>query len=156
VAADRGWEGLMAKEIDAPYISARTRSWLKLKTSARQEFVIGGWTDPAGSRIDFGALLLGHYQQGRFMYAGRVGTGFNTALLKSLGARLRKIEIKARPFEPDPELPRSAVHWAAPELVAEVAFSHWTNDGKLRHPRFLGLRSDKAAKDVRRETPAAI
>jgi DNA ligase D-like protein (predicted ligase) len=156
-AARRGWEGLIAKEVDSLYVSQRSRSWLKLKTATRQEFVIGGWTAPSGSRTDFGALLLGyHDRQGKLIFAGRVGTGFSAALLRSLGSQLRAIEIKARPFEPDPELPRKDVHWAKPELVAEIAFGEWTSDGKLRHPRFLGLRTDKRATDVVREAPVAL
>lgn len=152
IAAKRGWEGLMAKEIDAPYISQRTRSWLKLKCLGRQELVVGGWTDPAGSRSDFGALLLGYFDQhGRLMYAGRVGTGFDARLLHDIGAKLRRTEIARCPFEADPELPRKGAHWVTPEMVAEIAFSEWTRDGKLRHPRFLGLRPDKNARDVVRE-----
>jgi bifunctional non-homologous end joining protein LigD len=152
-AAQRGWEGLLAKLAHSPYVSQRSQAWLKLKCTARQEFVIGGWTDPAGSRSNFGALLLGYYDQGRLLYAGRVGTGFSTALLASIGRRLAAMEVAARPFEPDDELPRSGVHWTRPELVAEVAFGEWTSDNKLRHPRFLGLRSDKPAAEVVRETP---
>ncbi len=156
-AENRGWEGLLAKEAEASYISQRSRSWLKLKCAPRQEFVIGGWTEPSGSRSDFGALLVGCYDaRKRLMYAGRAGTGFSTAMLKSIGRQLHAIEIKACPFEPDDELPRKDVHWTRPELVAEVAFGEWTSDGKLRHPRFLGLRTDKRASDVVREMPSSV
>ena len=114
--------------------------------------MIGGYTDPKGSRTGFGALLVGYYEDGRLRYAGKVGTGFDAMLLGSLGRQLAGLEQKEPPFE-DGRLPRKAVHWVRPELVCQVGFSEWTQDGRLRHPRFLGLREDKPARDVVRERP---
>ena len=131
-------------------------AWLKVKCVARQEFVIGGYTDPDGARAEFGSLLLGvHDRDGRLVYAGRVGTGFDHATLASLGARLRKLERRASPFAADgPRPPARGAHWVKPELVAEVAFTEWTRDGLLRHPAFQGLREDKPAAQVVRERAA--
>ena len=152
-ACERGWEGLVAKRADSRYRSGRSPDWRKLKCSARQELIIGGWTEPSGSRTGFGALLVGYYRDGTLRYAGRVGTGFDEQTLRSLHSELRRREMAASPFA---DLARQAgTHWARPELVAEVAFSEWTRDGRLRHPRFLGLRPDKAPADVVREDPAA-
>jgi bifunctional non-homologous end joining protein LigD len=148
-----GWEGLIAKRADAPYVSGRTKNWLKFKCVSGQEFVIGGYTDPRGARTDFGALLLGYYDPGgRLVYAGKVGTGFNRELLHDLHQQLTRIERDQPPFEQG-KLPRSGVHWVEPILVGEVGFSEWTEDGELRHPRFEGLRRDKAATEVVREIP---
>ena len=147
-----GWEGLIAKRADAPYIAGRSKSWLKLKCVWEQEFVIGGYTDPAGSRTDFGALLLGYYADGRLRYAGKVGTGYTAATLRRLGARLGKAEIPESPFVDARPVPRG-VHWTRPELVAQIGFAEWTNDGRLRQPRFLGLRDDKRPTEVVRESP---
>ena len=150
-----GWEGLIAKRADAPYPSGRSRDWLKLKCEQGQEFVVGGWTDPRGSRVGFGALLLGHYDEGGdLVYAGKVGTGFGTRLLRSMHDRLNALERSTPPFRHDRLLPRKDVHWAEPELVCDVDFSEWTRDGQLRHPRFKGLRKDKSARDVVRERPS--
>ncbi|MGK4580004.1 non-homologous end-joining DNA ligase [Kitasatospora sp. HPMI-4] len=146
----RGWEGLIAKRADSRYVQRRSTDWLKLKCSAAQELVIGGFTAPAGSRVGFGALLLGHFSDGRLHYAGKVGTGFDTATLHRLRAALDALAQPASPFaEPVPE--RTA-HWVRPELVAQVAFTGWTRDGRLRHPRYLGLREDKPAHQVTRES----
>ena len=154
-ACGKGWEGLIAKRADAPYPSGRSRDWLKLKCEQGQEFVIGGWTDPRGSRVGFGALLLGHYDEsGDLVYAGKVGTGFDTRLLRSLHDRLNALERSSAPFRRAALLPRKDVHWAEPELVCQVQFSEWTRDGQLRHPRFQGLRTDKAAREVVRERPS--
>ncbi|WP_280715779.1 non-homologous end-joining DNA ligase [Kitasatospora sp. MAP5-34] len=150
-ACARGWEGLIAKRADAPYVQRRSPDWLKLKCSASQELVIGGWTDPAGSRIGFGALLMGHFEDGRLRYAGKVGTGFDAATLRALGAALEQLAQPASPFA-DPVAERGA-HWVAPRLIAQVGFSGWTREGRLRHPRFLGLRTDKDPQDVTRERP---
>jgi DNA ligase D-like protein (predicted ligase) len=150
-----GWEGLIAKRADAPYPSGRSRDWLKLKCEHGQEFVIGGWTDPRGARVGFGALLLGYYDQdGELVYAGKVGTGFDTKLLRSMHDQLNSLERTAPAFRQARLLPRKDVHWAAPELVCEVSFSEWTRDGQLRHPRFKGLRKDKPAREVVRERPS--
>jgi DNA ligase D-like protein (predicted ligase) len=148
-----GWEGLIAKRADAPYHAGRSKDWLKFKCAAGQEFVIGGFTDPQGSRTDFGALLLGYYDaDGKFVYAGKVGTGFSNELLHELHEEMVPIERDTPAFDTG-HLPRTGVHWVEPRLVGEVGFSEWTKDGELRHPRFQGLRRDKAATEVVRETP---
>jgi bifunctional non-homologous end joining protein LigD len=148
-ACAKGWEGVIAKRADSPYVQRRSTDWLKFKCVNRQEFVIGGYTDPQGSRVGFGALLIGYYENGRLRYAGKVGTGYDTQTLIELGAQLRKLESKTSPFaEPMKE---KGAHWVRPQLVAEVGFTEWTADGKLRHPRFLGLRDDKPAHSVVRE-----
>ncbi len=148
-----GLEGIVAKRKTSPYASGRGSGWLKVKCVARQEMVIGGYTDPEGARAEFGSLLLGvHDRDGRLVYAGRVGTGFDQATLRSLGTRLRKLEHRLSPFAPGgPRPPARGAHWVKPELVAEVAFTEWTRDGLLRHPAFEGLREDKPAAQVVRE-----
>ncbi|MGI5132109.1 non-homologous end-joining DNA ligase [Pseudonocardia sp. CA-107938] len=149
-ACARGWEGLIAKRADAPYrVGRRSPDWLKLKCLHAQELVIGGWTDPEGSRTGFGALLVGYHEDGRLRYAGKVGTGFDRRVLDDLGARMRRLDTAEAPFA-DPVRARG-VHWVRPELVAQIGFSEWTRDGRLRHPRYLGLREDKAPEDVVRE-----
>jgi bifunctional non-homologous end joining protein LigD len=149
-ACKRGWEGLIAKRAASTYVKGRTKDWLKFKCSNEQEFVIGGYTDPQGSRTGFGALLVGYYDNGELLYAGKVGTGFDHETLLELLARMKPLERDASPFAGDPPL-RKGVHWLKPKLVAQVGFAEWTPDGRLRHPRFLGLRSDKKARDVVRE-----
>jgi bifunctional non-homologous end joining protein LigD len=149
-ACRAGWEGLIAKRADAPYVPGRSRDWLKLKCVWEQEFVIGGYTDPAGSRTDFGALLVGYYSDGRLKYAGKVGTGYPVATLRELGAQLRGLETRESPFV-DARPTSRATHWTRPELVAQIGFAEWTNEGRLRHPRFLGLRDDKRPAEVVRE-----
>ncbi|MFI9586675.1 non-homologous end-joining DNA ligase [Streptomyces sp. NPDC052236] len=148
-----GWEGLIAKRADSRYVRRRSTDWLKLKCSAGQEMVIAGFTDPAGTRTGFGALLLGYYEGGRLRYAGRVGTGFDNATLRRLRSRLDALEQDRPTFAAPEELPAAerSAHWVRAELVAQVEFTEWTRDGRLRHPRFLGLREDKRAKDVVRE-----
>ncbi|MFE0022579.1 non-homologous end-joining DNA ligase [Amycolatopsis sp. NPDC059021] len=150
-ACDRGWEGLIAKRADAPYRSGRSSDWLKFKCAHGQEFVIGGFTDPQGARHGFGALLLGYHDDGVLRYAGKVGTGFDERLLGALHARLRERETPAPPF--DGRVREPGAHWVRPDLVAQIEFSEWTRDGRLRHPRFTGLREDKKAADVVREYP---
>ena len=150
-ACRQGWEGLIAKRASAAYVCKRSRDWLKFKCVARQELVIAGYTDPTGARQSFGALLVGYYDRGRLRYAGKVGTGFSAQTLAELGSKLKRLATKQCPFEPPPRLP--GAHWARPVLVGEFGFTEWTGDGKLRHPRFHGLRSDKKAADVRRERP---
>ncbi len=157
-ACGSGWEGLIAKRASAPYRGGRTRDWLKFKCVSGQEFVIGGFTDPRGSRSGFGALLLGYYDpDGRLVYAGKVGTGFNEKLLHSLHQAMVGLERDTPPFDAG-VLPRprglTGVHWIEPRLVGQVGFSEWTRDGELRHPRFQGLRDDKDPADVVREIPA--
>ncbi|MBO1413458.1 non-homologous end-joining DNA ligase [Streptomyces sp. FH025] len=150
-ACARGWEGLIAKRADAAYVHKRSGSWLKLKCSAGQEFVIGGFTEPAGSRIGFGALLVGYHRSGRLRYAGKVGTGYDTTTLRELRRRLDDLREPVSPFYD--EVRERAVHWVRPQLVAQIDFTEWTRAGRLRHPRFLGLRDDKAATEVVRERP---
>jgi bifunctional non-homologous end joining protein LigD len=145
-----GWEGLIAKRADAPYARGRSRDWLKLKCVLEQEFVIGGYTDPAGARTDFGALLVGYYEADLLRYAGRVGTGYSAARLTELGSRLRKLETRESPFADARPIPRGT-HWTRPELVAQIGFAEWTAEGRLRQPRFLGLRDDKPPATVVRE-----
>jgi DNA ligase D-like protein (predicted ligase) len=149
-ACHKGWEGIIAKRADSVYSSGRSTDWLKFKCINEQEFVIGGYTDPKGSRAGFGALLVGYYDSGKLQYAGKVGTGYDTTTLENLHAKLTKLETKTPPFGSD-DLPRKGVHWVKPKLVAQVGFGEWTRDGKLRQPRFLGLRSDKEAQEVVRE-----
>ncbi len=150
-ACRRGWEGLIAKRADARYSPTRSRDWLKFRCDQQQEFVICGYTPPKGSRVAFGALLLGYYDGPDLRYAGMVGTGFDTAMLHDLHARMQSLE-RDQPEVKGTGLPRAA-HWCAPRLVAQVGFTEWTEDGKLRHPRFLGLRTDKRPRDVVREDP---
>jgi bifunctional non-homologous end joining protein LigD len=150
-------EGIVSKRKQAPYVAGRGQAWLKVKCVARQEFVIGGYTDPEGARAELGSLLLGvHDRDGRLVYAGRVGTGFTDATLAVLGKRLRKLGQGASPFSPEgPRPPARGAHWVKPVLVGEVAFTEWTRDGLLRHPAFEGLREDKPAAQVVREAPRA-
>lgn len=150
-ACARGWEGLIAKRADGPYRFRRSGDWLKLKCAREQEMVIGGFTEPSGSRIGFGALLLGYYEKGALRYAGKVGTGWDTASLRALRAGLDRIETRRSPFAG--QVRERGAHWVEPRLVAQIAFGEWTRDGMLRHPRFLGLRDDKAPHDVVREIP---
>jgi bifunctional non-homologous end joining protein LigD len=153
-ACRQGLEGLMAKRADSTYRSgARSRDWLKLKCHFEQELVIGGFTAPQGSRTDFGALLVGYNEDGRLRYAGKVGTGFDRATLETLGRRLRELERDEMPFADVHPIPRGT-RWVEPELVAQIGFAEWTRDGRLRHPRYLGLRDDKPAGEVVRERPS--
>ena len=152
-ACAAGWEGVIAKDAASAYEGRRSKAWLKFKCEAGQELVIGGWTDPQGARSDLGALLVGYHEDGRLRYAGKVGTGFTTETLADLGRRLSTRARKTPPFDDD-GLPRTGVHWVTPDLVCQVGFTEWTDDGRLRHPRYLGLREDKAAGDVVRERPS--
>jgi bifunctional non-homologous end joining protein LigD len=150
----RGWEGLIAKRADAAYPLGRTDQWQKFKCEANQELVVLGWTEPTGSRVGLGALLLGHYDRSEgkedLVYAGKVGTGFSDQTLSDLYQQLSLLETEESPATRG-QLPKDGVHWVRPELVAEVAFTEWTPGGQLRHPRYLGLRTDKPAEDVVRE-----
>lgn len=150
-ACREGWEGVVAKRRDAPYEHRRSPYWLKMKCEATQELVVGGFTDPRGARVGLGALLVGYFEDSDFVFAGRVGTGFDTKLLLELRERLDAIEVTAPPFTRAVDLPRHA-HWVRPALVVQVAFIEWTAHGKMRHPRLLGVRTDKAAREVVRET----
>jgi DNA ligase D-like protein (predicted ligase) len=150
-ACRKGWEGLIAKRADSPYRQTRSKDWLKFKCAQGQELVIGGFTAPQGSRTDFGALLLGVYDGDALRYAGKVGTGFDTETLHELGATLRALARETSPFADAGSIKERGVTWVTPQLVAEVGFTEWTRDGRLRHPRFLGLRDDKPAREVVRE-----
>jgi len=151
-ACRQGWEGVIAKRADSPYRATRSRDWLKFKCEAGQELVIGGFTAPRGSRTDFGALLLGYHEpDGSLRYAGKVGTGFDRATLGELGDRLRGLARDTSPFSTRDTIRERDITWVDPTLVAELAFTEWTSAGRLRHPRFLGLRDDKAADEVVRE-----
>lgn len=149
-ACREGLEGVIAKSADSVYISKRSRAWLKFKCWQEQEFVIGGFTDPKGGRVGFGALLLGYYEGSKLVYAGKVGTGFDTDVLVSLRNELSRLETKKCPFAGEVH-DAKGVHWVRPERVAQVSFTQWTRDGKLRHPRFLGLRRDKDPREVKKE-----
>ena len=149
-----GLEGIISKRRDAPYRPGRGGAWLKTKCARRQELVIGGFTDPEGARAGIGALLVGHYDGGRLIFAGKVGTGFTRTSALALRARLDAIRRREPPFEGGPAgWRRTRAHWVEPRLVAEVAFTEWTADGKIRHPSFQGLRADRPATAVRREEP---
>ncbi|MGH3070347.1 MAG: non-homologous end-joining DNA ligase [Streptosporangiaceae bacterium] len=155
-ACRQGWEGLIAKRADAPYQAGRTKDWLKFKCENNQELVIGGFTDPQGTRTGLGALLLGYYDSdGQLVYAGKVGTGFDQQTLHRLHDELSAMEQDRSPFDRG-DMPRErGVHWTKPRLVAQIGFSEWTTDGRLRHPRFQGLRRDKSPAEVIREVPQA-
>jgi DNA ligase D-like protein (predicted ligase) len=154
-ACQNGWEGVIAKRGSAPYGHGRSGDWLKLKCVSDQELVIGGFTEPKGSRTGFGALLVGHFEDGELAYAGKVGTGYNADLLRDLSRELDRLERPEPPFTRRTGLlPKVDVHWVEPVLVAQIGFAEWTGDGRLRHPRFMGLRRDKDARDVVRERPA--
>lgn len=150
-ACAQGWEGIIAKRGDAAYQQRRSPDWLKFKCEVGQELVVGGWTEPKGSRTELGALLVGYHEGDDFVLAGRVGTGFDEATLRSLGAELRSLEQSTAPFAPHPALPARDVHWCDPQVVVQVAFTEWTRDGQMRHPRFLGVRRDKDPAAVVRE-----
>jgi ATP-dependent DNA ligase len=151
-ACKEGWEGVIAKRRDSTYEHRRSKHWLKMKCEASQELVVGGFTDPQGRRVGLGALLVGYFEQEDFVFAGKIGTGFDTKLLLELRARLEALETAKTPFTKAVGLPRLRAHWVRPEIVVQVAFIEWTVHGKLRHPRLLGVRYDKPAREVVRET----
>jgi ATP-dependent DNA ligase len=152
-ASREGWEGVIAKRRGSPYEHRRSKHWLKMKCEASQELVVGGFTDPQGTRVGLGALLVGYFEGNDFVFAGKIGTGFDTKLLLDLRNRLDKLEIPASPFTKAKGLPRLRAHWVKPHIVVQVAFIEWTVHGKLRHPRLLGVRFDKNPRDVVREQP---
>ncbi len=152
-ACAEGWEGVIAKRRDSVYEHRRSPHWLKMKCEATQELVVGGFTDPQGARVGLGALLVGYYDQDDFVFAGKVGTGFDTAMLRDLRARLDRLEIPKPPFTRATGLPRLRAHWVRPDIVVQVAFIEWTVNDKLRHPRLLGVRFDKSPREVVREQP---
>lgn len=137
-ASANDWEGIIAKKSDAPYLSGRHRYWLKFKCGKKGRFVICGYTDPKGARKGFGALLIGYYKNKTLRYAGRVGTGYDSTLLKSLSARLKKIEIQKAPFKRT-KIPLKGVHYVRATIKCQIGFSEWTKDKRLRHPRFIKL-----------------
>jgi bifunctional non-homologous end joining protein LigD len=141
LARTEGWEGVIAKRKGTPYEHKRSKHWLKMKCEESQEFVVGGFTDPQGQRVGLGALLVGHFKGDDFVFAGKVGTGFDTKLLLDLRARLDALEIAERPFTKFVGLPRIRAHWVRPEVVVQVGFIEWTTHGKLRHPRLLSVRN---------------
>jgi bifunctional non-homologous end joining protein LigD len=153
-ARREGWEGVIAKRRGTPYEHRRSRHWLKMKCEASQEFVVGGFTDPQGARVGLGALLVGYYDGEDLVFAGKVGTGLGDAAgLVHLRARLDRMTVPVTPFTRGSGLPKVRVHWVRPEIVVQVAFLEWTVHGKLRHGRLLGIRGDKGAREVVRETP---
>jgi bifunctional non-homologous end joining protein LigD len=152
-ACAEGWEGVIAKRRSSTYEHRRSPHWLKMKCEATQDLVVGGFTDPQGRRVGLGALLVGHFEGDDFVFAGRIGTGFDTKLLTALRARLDALEIPKPAFTKAVGLPRIRAHWVRPEIVVQVAFIEWTVHGKLRHPRLLAVRADTPARSVTREAP---
>ena len=150
-ARREGWEGVIAKRRGSPYEHRRSKHWLKMKCEASQELVVGGFTDPQGARVGLGALLVGYYDGDDFVFAGKIGTGFDTKLLLDLRQRLDALEQTHSPFTKAKGLPRLRAHWVQPAIIVQVGFIEWTVHGKLRHPRLLGVRFDKNPREVVRE-----
>jgi bifunctional non-homologous end joining protein LigD len=150
-ARKEGWEGVIAKRRDSVYEHKRSKQWLKMKIEASQELVVGGFTDPQGKRVGLGALLVGFFENDDFVFAGKVGTGFDTKLLLELRQRLDTLSIAQSPFTRAHGLPKLRVHWVRPEVVVQVGFMEWTGHDKLRHPRLIGVRADKAPRECVRE-----
>jgi bifunctional non-homologous end joining protein LigD len=151
-ACREGWEGVIAKRRDSRYEQRRSPHWLKMKCEASQELVVGGFTEPRGTRVGLGALLVGYFEKDDLVFAGKVGTGLDTKMLRELRARLDALVLPSSPFTVAVGLPRAA-HWAKPEVVVQVGFIEWTTHGKMRHPRLIGIRHDKTAREVVRERP---
>src|SRR5215813_4335494 len=149
-ARREGWEGVIAKRRGSPYEHRRSKHWLKMKIEASQEFVVGGFTDPQGARVGLGALLVGYWERDDFVFAGKIGTGFDIKLLLDLRQRLDALAVEKPPFTKGKGLPRHG-HWVRPGIVVQVGFIEWTVHGKLRHPRLLSVRADKNPRDVVRE-----
>ena len=154
-ACAEGWEGVIAKRRDSKYEHRRSKHWLKMKCEETHAFVVGGFTDPQGKRVGLGALLVGYFEGEDFCFAGKIGTGFDNALLLELRARLDGLEIPKTPFTKAKGLPRLRAHWVRPEIVVEVGFIEWTGHGKLRHPRLLRVLHDRAARGVVKRDPSA-
>ena len=152
-ARREGWEGVIAKRRGSPYEHRRSKHWLKMKIEASQELVVGGFTDPQGSRAGLGALLVGYYEGEDFVFAGKLGTGFDTKMLLDLRQRLDALEVAKPPFTKAKALPKIRAHWVRPKIVVQVAFMEWTKHEKMRHPRLIAVRFDKHARDVVREQP---
>ncbi len=146
-ACAEGWEGVIAKHRDSVYEHRRSPLWLKMKCEETVDLVVGGFTEPRGKRVGLGALLLGYFDGSDFVFAGKVGTGFDAALLRELRTRFDALTLPAPPFTRGAGLPRANAHWVKPELVVELAFMEWTSGGKLRHPRFVRVRPDKSASE---------
>jgi bifunctional non-homologous end joining protein LigD len=140
-ACREGWEGIIAKRLDSRYERRRSPHWLKMKCQLTGAFIVGGFTDPQGARVEQGALLVGHHEGGEFVYAGKVGTGFDTRMLLDLRARLDELEIAKPPFTRAVGLPRVRVHWVQPQTAVRLAFIEWTDHGKVRHSRLLAVAS---------------
>jgi bifunctional non-homologous end joining protein LigD len=156
-ACASGLEGIISKRLERPYFHGRNSDWVKTKCLLRQELVIGGFTDPSGTRAGLGALLLGYYEKSQLVFAGKVGTGFTHEGALALRQRLDRIERRSSPYAfPPPRAIEKRAHWVTPSLVCEVSFTEWTGDGMIRHPVFHGLRKDKRPDEVRRERPATI
>ena len=150
-ACEKHWEGLIAKDAHSAYSSGRSTKWLKFKCENRQELVICGYTDPEGEREYFGALLTGFYEKGELRYAGKVGTGYDEETLERLYKKMHELEQDHSPYD-HADVKDKHVHWLKPQLVGQFRFTEWTGDNKLRHPSFLGLRKDKKAREVKKET----
>jgi bifunctional non-homologous end joining protein LigD len=156
-ACRRDLEGIISKRRNAPYVAGRSGDWLKSKCKQQQEFVVAGYTDPGGSRAEFGSLLLGYYDRKKLAYAGRVGTGFTQQSLRELLPKFKKLQQKSSPYELNTEFARGkGMHWIRPKLVAQIEFANWTDDNLLRQPSFQGLRDDKPATAIRRERPKPL
>jgi len=141
-AQQQGWEGVIAKRRDSVYEQRRSRHWLKMKCELSQKFIVGGFTDPQGKRVGLGALLVGYYEGDEFVFAGKIGTGFDNNLLLEMRAKLDALEIQQSPFTKAVGLPRLRVHWVQPKIAVDVGFIEWTSHGKLRHPRLLGVSGE--------------
>jgi bifunctional non-homologous end joining protein LigD len=153
-ACAESWEGVIAKRLDSPYEPKRSKHWLKMKCELTRDFIVGGFTDPQGGRVGLGALLVGQYDGDDFVFAGKVGTGFDTKLLTALRERLDALEIPGTPFTKATGLPRLRRHWVKPEIVVRVAFIEWTVHAKLRHSRLLEVYWDRHGAHPERQ-PAA-
>ncbi len=152
-ACNEGWEGVIAKRLGSTYEHRRSKHWLKMKCELTQDLVVGGFTDPQGKRVGLGALLVGFYENNDLVFAGKIGTGFDTRLLLDLRARLDALTIEKAPFTKAVGLPRLRAHWVRPEIVVQVGFIEWTGNSKLRHPRLLALRPDTPPQSVVRRHP---
>lgn len=150
-ACREGWEGVIAKRLDSVYEEKRSKAWLKMKCELTRNFVVGGFTDPQGSRVGLGALLVGYFDGDDFVFAGKVGTGFDAALLRRLRSRLDALELPSSPFTRATGLPRLRMHWVRPEVVVRLSFIEWTVHEKLRHSRLVGLPDDVQPRDVVRD-----
>lgn len=152
-ACEKGWEGIIAKDGKSTYVNSRSKKWLKFKCTKGQELVIGGFTEPEGQRVGFGALLVGFYKDNALQYSGKVGTGYDDDCLSTWRKKFNKIEKDFSPFENFCDDENGSIHWVKPKYVGDFEFTEWTDDNKLRHPRFIGMRFDKNPKEVSKEKP---